>query len=755
MIILSSQVERDWYRALRRKTVGLFRQFPKVWRKNWRRSILVVSALITISLYWNACQEPVIPDTEPPVVTLSNPHDGATVYDEVTIQALASDNQSIFRVDFYIDNQVYSGSFVQGSVFQYKWNTTGSADFSVHTIFAKAYDNGGNSAFSDTITCIVNNQGRPPLPVTLLPASKVTKHSIDLAWTASIDREFEAYRLYRNISNSWDETATLVAEIRSQTTTTFSDIGRNADNSMVTPFGLAENQTYYYRLTVVDTVGHVAQSNVISATTKLPTPVVLKSNYQATKDKITISWYSSSEDVRYYRIHRARHSGVGTSLEDSVGVVSPNQTTFQDTGLSAITSYYYRVFVVDEAGYASGSNIIRAETTDLPALHLEEPLPADIGKSWVKLRWSRSREEDRVVYRLYRAQHPAVSSFDLLIATVTNRIDTVFLDQSVSPSQKYYYVVYHYDSRGNEKASNEINLTTLGMSSIPLAAINIGKYSATLRWSQYPETDFSVYKIYRGTYFDFDTATATLKRFITNRSTVTFTDNDLSRESVYYYRLFVCDRNGYEAGSQVGLNTRNIEAVEIKKVEKISDQQYRVTFTRNQLDQDFDHYAIYRDMNASVDQSDQLIGTVTTCTDTVFNDTYQLVAGQKYYYRVYVYDKSGNVSAGSNIPNDAANNAPQASNLSFSRADYFSVTLTWSPNSESDFQRYELYRSKQSNFTKDTPRVTKIATFYSRNSTTYTDNNLASGSRYYYRLYTYDTGGKYSASQIVYGYTTP
>jgi len=713
---------------------------------NWARRQSLMGLTLLSVLFLGTCLEQPEQDTIAPVVELTYPLNGATVFDKISLFAEASDNMAIFRVDFYIDGVVYPGTFVSGSTYKFEWNTTSEPDLSQHSIYARAFDNSSNASISATIYVTVNNQGRAPLAVTLHPVQSVGKHRLDLSWDQSIDREFWAYRLFRNTTNAWDSSAKLIADIRDNSVTTFSDVGLNADGTWVSPFGLDENTTYYYRLTVCDTALRESPSNVISATTNLPMPVVLKKDYQAAKDAITISWFSSNEDVSYYRVHRARYATVGENLADSIALVYPPQVSYRDTGLTALTKYYYRVFLIDSAGYCSnGSNIISAMTTDLPALQFYYPKSADIGKNSIRLTWSKSHEPDAIKYCLYRAKHSFVTNLDNLVATITNRSDTVYIDTGLQPATKYYYVVYHQDSKGNIKPSNEVYGTTLGMSDLPLAITNLGKYGVTLSWQQYPSNDFSTYKLYRGSYPDFDTSAADLKRIITTRNTVTFSDNNLARETVYYYQLIVRDNLGCEAVSKVSVVTRDIEAVTIKSVQNIAAQQKRITFTCNRLDTDFSRYEIYRDTTLNVDRFDVLAGTVTNRNDTVFNDNFQFLAGKNYFYRVYVVDTKGNVSAGSNILNTGDKSPPRASSLSLAQVDYHFITLKWLASSEADFSKYALYRSTD-NFRRDT---TLVVCIYDRNLTTFTDGNLTAGKNYYYQLRTYDVGGNYSKSSTL------
>jgi len=712
---------------------------------------------IGLLLQWGgSCQAPPTEDHEDPEIVVLSPQTGQTIYDEVEIRAVITDDVGVILVEFLIDGVLRSGLPGTQNRYTCKWNTTNEPDSSNHWILIRAHDNAGNVGVSDTIRCIVNNQGRAPLPVTVATPTDVGKHHVTLSWTPSIDREFATYQVWRNHADTLDNNAKLVVALTDINRNSFQDVGWNADQTWETPWGLAENQLYYYWVVVADTAARRGLSASVSATTKLPTPVILKETYTATKLSAQISWYASSEDVQYYRIHRSRNANMGEQLTDSVGFAESTVTTFRDTGLTVLTSYYYRVFVVDNAGYSAGSNTIRIKTGDIQPVVLQTPLEQDIGKTFIRLKWSRSQEEDPTKYYIYRAQHSGVTKNDELAKVITDPQDTVYLDKSLAQGVKYFYVVYLQDSRGNEIASNEINAATFRLQALPITASEVNKYDARLKWTGYSEPDFACYKLYRGTTAGFDTATAGLKKIIGNQNTAEFHDTGLQRESAYHYQFFIRDTSGYEAQSEVALTTRNVSAVEILSVAPINDQYFRITFTRNRIDDDFHHYAIYRNrFSKIVDQTDTLIATITNRSDTVYNDNFHLQQMQQFYYRVYVFDQRGNSCNGSNIVGDTLNTVPDAVTLSLTGQNYSSISLTWTINQNEDFLRYDLYRAQVANFTATSPAAKRIATISERGLNVYTDGNLPSGVNYYYCIYVVDQGGKSTGSNIVNGYTTP
>ena len=80
-------------------------------------------------------------DTTAPTLTITSPRDGGTVYRTVAIEATASDNVGVVRVEFFVDGSRISTD--QSSPYTASWNAK-RASRGTHTITAVAYDAAGN-----------------------------------------------------------------------------------------------------------------------------------------------------------------------------------------------------------------------------------------------------------------------------------------------------------------------------------------------------------------------------------------------------------------------------------------------------------------------------------------------------------------------------------------------------------------------------------------------------------------------------------
>ena len=83
------------------------------------------------------------PDSVPPAVTLISPLEGALLLKKQRIEALATDNLGVARVEFYVNNTFLATD--TAAPYTVDWNTRGTAA-GAYTIKAIAYDTSGNSA---------------------------------------------------------------------------------------------------------------------------------------------------------------------------------------------------------------------------------------------------------------------------------------------------------------------------------------------------------------------------------------------------------------------------------------------------------------------------------------------------------------------------------------------------------------------------------------------------------------------------------
>jgi chitodextrinase len=134
--------------------------------------------------------------------------------------------------------------------------------------------------------------------------------------------------------------------------------------------GLTASTSYTFRVRAYDNAGnHSGYSNTVSATTQAPpdtTPPGSPSSLSATTSsttQINLSWTGSTDSggsgLAGYKIERC----TGTGCSSFTQIATTTQTAYSHTGLTASTSYTFRVRAYDNAGNHSGySNTVSAST---------------------------------------------------------------------------------------------------------------------------------------------------------------------------------------------------------------------------------------------------------------------------------------------------------------------------------------------------------------------------------------------------------
>src|SRR5258708_27315560 len=158
-------------------------------------------------------------------------------------------------------------------------------------------------------------------------------------------------------------------QISTPAATTFNDMGLTASTS------------YSYRVRATDAAGNLgAYSNSASASPTAPpdpTPPTAPTNLTATAasaSQINLAWIASTDNVGVtgYMVERCQ----GAACSNFAQISTPTGITFNDTGLTASTSYSYRVRATDAAGNLSTySSTGTASTPARPISTPTTPLP--------------------------------------------------------------------------------------------------------------------------------------------------------------------------------------------------------------------------------------------------------------------------------------------------------------------------------------------------------------------------------------------
>jgi chitodextrinase len=292
-----------------------------------------------------------------------------------------------------------------------------------------------------------------PTTPTGLTATAASSTQINLSWSASTDNVgVTGYRIERCSGAS----CSTFAQIATSASASYSDTGLTAATA------------YTYRIRATDAANNVSSySSTASATTSAPADTTAPSaptGLSATASsstQINLSWAASSDDVGVtgYLVERCQGSGCSTFVQ----VTSVTGTTYSDSGLSAGTSYSYRIRATDAASNLSSYSSTATATTQTSSDTTPPSTPGSLTGSaasgnGVTLSWSASTDDVGVTgYLIEQCQGSGCTSF----VQVANASSAAYSIAGLTPLTTYVFRIRATDAAGNLSSySNSVTLTT-------------------------------------------------------------------------------------------------------------------------------------------------------------------------------------------------------------------------------------------------------------------------------------------------------
>jgi len=515
------------------------------------------------------------------------------------------------------------------------WTNTGLAANTTYTYRIRAANDAGFSAYTAEVsaTTIAN----PPATPTALTANPASRTSIVVSW---IDR-------------STDETGFKIE--RKTGAGAYTLAGTAAANAVAfTDTGLEGETTYTYRVSATNSGGDSAPSDEVSGTTRLNPP----SNLSVTAISATqlrLDWTDNSGGETAYVIERSSAGGGFTEI----GHTDPNATTYLNGGLTAETTYTYRVRASDGlrlteyAGPVSGTTLISP-----PAAPQNLQAALQPGRS-VQLTWidASSSETGFVIER----QDPGGAFAPL--QTVAAGKET-FTDSGLAAATTYTYRVKATNSGGDSVYTNTASATTLPDPPAAPSGLAVTRDSAGahLAWADNSanEASFQIERATDGVTF---TALAAVGADVT-----TYLDAALQPVTTYTYRVFARNPGGDSGFS----NTSSITTPEAIPAAPtgltavvMSVNQVRLSWTDNSGGNG--QFRISRRSGAA---AMAVVGTVSAGT-TLYVDG-GLAVDTQYTYSVKAFSTGGESAAS----NEASAQIPTGGVLSVStRVNFGSVRI--------------------------------------------------------------------------------
>ncbi len=180
-----------------------------------------------------------------------------------------------------------------------------------------------------------------------------------------------------------------------------------------------------------------------------PAPTNLTATMASSK-QINLAWTDNATNEANYYVERSPN---GSSSWTVVATLGANITSYQNTGLTQNTRYYYRVRCKAGSTYSSYSNTANATTATLAA---PTALTASVASSsQINLSWT-----DNTAYEsnYYVERSPNGSSSWTVIATLGANV-TVYSNTGLTVGTAYYYRARAYDGKNYSAYSSVANQT--------------------------------------------------------------------------------------------------------------------------------------------------------------------------------------------------------------------------------------------------------------------------------------------------------
>ena len=485
--------------------------------------------------------------------------------------------------------------------------------------------------------------------------------------------------------------------------------------------------TFYYAVEAVDTQGNVSpMSQAVKFTVPNPpaAPAGLAGAATSTT-KIGLTWdvaASGGLSIRNYTVYR------GSSTSNMPALATLSKTSYTDATVSAGLTYYYAVQASDTGGDLSPvSNAIEVTSFTPPQAPANlTAVPASTTK--VSVAWNTAVSGGLPIRNYTVSRGSSISNLAPLFTTP----NTSYSDTSAVSGTTYYYGVQATDTGANlSPMSTPVKVTMFTPPSAPTGltvVLNAGT-KATLTWSASASGGLPVtyYQVFRGT------SASNVNTKLATVSSTTYVDKTLVAGTTYYYGVEAEDSaTDLSPMSSVVPSTGYTPPSPPANVAAVAMSATRVSVTWSAAVAGTLPIQYYQVLRGAAPGA--TLSQVATTSQTSFMDT-TVSQGNTYYYAVQSQDTGGDLSAISGIasvavpvlPSPPANVVPTP--MSATR-----IVVTWAPAASGGLPvtYYQVSRGLTSN------SLTQVATV---SQTTYTDQSVTQGTKYYYGVQAQDSGG--------------
>lgn len=291
------------------------------------------------------------------------------------------------------------------------------------------------SGWSNSVSIFV---GDPPAKPTDLTATATATTKIRLNWTDNASNEVDYHIEQSSTSGSagFAEITTVTANITTYEVT-----------------GLTTNTQYWFRVRAHNASGYSDYCTVATAVTfasiAAPTNLVCVA-ISGTVVDLYFDDNSSLEDD-----HRLeRKTGAGAYSE--IATLEPNKNCYRNTGLSAGTTYTYKVRAKQGASYSDYCTEVAVTTLDVPAAPTNLAI-SEYQDTWLRLTWTRTTGETG--YKIEQSSTGAWGGEEVEIASIPDDISE-YKVTGLTAGTHYHFRIRAYNGAGNSAYLSDVSQTT-------------------------------------------------------------------------------------------------------------------------------------------------------------------------------------------------------------------------------------------------------------------------------------------------------
>ncbi len=342
---------------------------------------------------------------------------------------------------------------------------------------ARALRGSASSAYSAQVS--VRTPNSVPNAPSALASQVISSSQINLGWADNSSNE-TGFQVERRLGSSGSYA--LVATT-----------GANATSFAST--GLAPSSTYYFRVRAVNSVGVSAYTSEVFATTPAAAPAAPGSlaGLAASQTQINLSWADNSSNETGFKLERKTGSS-GTYAQ--VVQTGAGVTSYQNAGLAAGTTYFFRVRATNAAGDSAYSNEVSVATLVTPPSAPSNLVASAVSASQINLSWTdNSGNETAFLIERKIGSGGTYSQIAQAGAGATSYSNNAGL----SPGTNYVYRVRASNSGGSSAYSNEASATTpipppIAPSNLVASATSASQVSLSWADNSNNETGFNIYR---------------------------------------------------------------------------------------------------------------------------------------------------------------------------------------------------------------------------------------------------------------------